>query len=139
MRSSRRRAIERSAGPGYDPCVADEVHVIKAARRYSLDELAQLAAAALRATGAERAVAFGSWARGTADGFSDLDLAVVVETDLPRLERPRLLAGLLDALPLGVDLLVYTPEEFAQGLRERYGVFDAIAREGITIYARSEG
>jgi predicted nucleotidyltransferase len=81
---------------------------------------------------------FGSWARGTADGFSDLDLAVVLDTDLPRLERSRALVGLLDALPLGVDLLVYTPDEFAQGLRDRYRVFDAIAREGVTIYARSE-
>jgi hypothetical protein len=51
---------------------------------------------------------------------------VVLETDLPRLERPRLLLGLIDVLPLGVDLLVYTPEEFAKGLRDRYGVFDAI-------------
>jgi predicted nucleotidyltransferase len=119
--------------------VADDVHVIRAPRRYSLEDLAARAAGPLRAAGAERAVVFGSWARGTADGFSDLDLAVVLATDLPRLERARALSGLLDALPLGVDLLVYTPEEFAEGLRDRYGVFDAIAREGVTIYARSEG
>jgi predicted nucleotidyltransferase len=82
-------------------------------------------------------VAFGSWARGTADGFSDLDLAVVLDTPLPRLERGHLLRGVVEALPVAVDLLVYTPAEFARGLEERYGVFDAIGREGVTIYARS--
>ncbi len=116
----------------------DDVHILEAERRYTLEELARRAVAPLRAAGAERAVVFGSWARGTADGFSDLDLAVVLETDLPRPERARAFAALLDALPVGVDLLVYTPEEFAHGLRDRYGVFDAIAREGVTIYARSE-
>jgi predicted nucleotidyltransferase len=119
-------------------CMADEVTVIKVRPRHSLEEIGELAAGPLRAARAERAVVFGSWARGTADGFSDLDLAVVLETDLPRLERPRRLTALLDALPLAVDLLVYTPEEFERGLREGFGVFDAIAREGITIYARSE-
>jgi predicted nucleotidyltransferase len=119
--------------------VSDEVSVIRAPRRHSLEQLAARAAGPLRAAGAERAVVFGSWARGTADGFSDLDLAVVLDTDLPALERPRALLALLDALPIGVDLLVYTPEEFARGMRDRYGVFDAIAREGVTIYARSEG
>ena len=79
---------------------------------------------------------FGSWARGVADGFSDLDLAVVIDTLLPPLERGHLLRGVVEALPVGVDLLVYTPAEFDRGVDEGYGVFDAIAREGVTIYAR---
>ncbi len=97
-----------------------------------------MAAKPLAAAGAERAIVFGSWAVGTADGYSDLDLAVVLETDLPRLERGRLLAGLIEALPVAVDLMVYTPEEFERGIAGRTGVFDAIARHGVTIYARSE-
>jgi predicted nucleotidyltransferase len=118
--------------------VVDDVHVIARPRRWSLEELARRAAAPLREAGAERAVVFGSWARGTADGYSDLDLAVVLDTDLPRHERPRLLGRLLDALPLPVDLVVYTTEEFERGLREGYGIFEAIAREGVTIHARPE-
>jgi uncharacterized protein len=113
------------------------VIVVRAPRRYALDDLAARARPALAAAGAERAVVFGSWARGTADGYSDLDLAVVIDTELPRIERWRLLAGVLDALPLAVDLLVFTPAEWAEGLRRGLGVFDAIAREGVTIHARS--
>lgn len=47
-------------------------------------------------------------------------------------------AALLDALPVPVDLLIYTPEEFALGMERRIGVFDAIDREGVLLYARSE-
>lgn len=119
--------------------MSEEVTVLRAPRRHSLEELAERARRPLEEAGAERAVVFGSFARGVADGFSDLDLAVVLETDLPRLERGRRLAALIDALPVGVDLLVYTPEEYERGLRERRGVFDAIAREGVTIYARPVG
>jgi hypothetical protein len=64
---------------------------------------------------------------------------VVLPTDLPFLERGRLLARVVEALPIGVDLLVYTPAEFSRGLEERRGVFDAIARERVTIFARPEG
>lgn len=114
-----------------------DVIVLRKPAGHTLDELARKAAGPLAAAGAERAVAFGSWATGAADGYSDLDMAVVLSTDLPRVERGRLLADLVDAMPVPVDLLVYTPEEFARGLSERLGVFDAIAREGVTVYERS--
>jgi predicted nucleotidyltransferase len=113
------------------------VSVVRRPARHTLADLAALARPALEAAGAERAVVFGSWARGVADGFSDLDLAVVIDTSLAPLDRGHLLRGVVEALPLGVDLLVYTPAEFTRGLEERYGVFDAIAREGVTIPARS--
>jgi predicted nucleotidyltransferase len=57
-------------------------------------DLALRLADPLRRAGVERAVAFGSFARGTQDGYSDLDLAVVVDTKLPRFERHRALSEL---------------------------------------------
>jgi hypothetical protein len=63
----------------------------------------------------------------------------LIDTPLPPLERGHLLRKVVEALPIGVDLLVYTPAEFARGIEDRYGIFDAIAREGVTIYARSAG
>ena len=115
-----------------------EVTILQSSAGYTLDELAQIAAEPLRRSGGERAVAFGSYARGTADGYSDLDLVVVIRTHRPPFERWPLLRELLDALPVTVDLLVYTPEEFALGMEQRIGIFDSIAREGVVLYARPE-
>ncbi|WP_305043745.1 nucleotidyltransferase domain-containing protein [Geoalkalibacter sp.] len=54
----------------------------------------------------------GSCARGDAKPWSDIDLILVRETDLPFVERPRLFPC-LDEMGVPVDLLVYTPEEFS--------------------------
>lgn len=116
--------------------MSSDVAVLKAPAAHTIEQLAELARGPLEEAGAERAVAFGSHARRKADAWSDLDLVVVLPTSLLFSERWTLLLELLQALPLTVDLLVYTPEEFERGLAERMGVFDAIAREGVEIYAR---
>ena len=68
------------------------------------------------------------FARGTAWEGSDIDMMVVTPTDRPFVERFR------DCLPaivnagVGVDLLVYTPEEFARmQAEERPFLVDALA------------
>lgn len=65
----------------------------------------------------ERISLFGSYARGRADLFTDLDLMVVMETDKAFLERLRFLYGLL-AAPVDLDILCYTSKEL-QYLKDR--------------------
>ena len=66
----------------------------------------------LRKQGARAAWVFGSHARGEADAISDIDVIVVASTDQPPVERFRdYLPAILEA-GVGVDLFVYTPEEF---------------------------
>ena len=108
--------------------------VLAAPAPCGFEEIRRCAVPVLRAAGATRAIVFGSWARGDSDGFSDLDLAVVMETEKRGPERGLALAGELDrALPTVVDLLVYTPEEFEAGAADPFGIFDTLRREGIEI------
>ncbi len=59
----------------------------------------------------ERIYLFGSMASGPVLQWSDIDLVVVKETQLPFLARLKEIALLCKA-PVGVDYLVYTPAEF---------------------------
>lgn len=79
---------------------------------------------------------FGSWARGTADRRSDLDLLVVARTDLPPLERIGRVLELLQDSPWPVEALVLTPEE----LRERQDLpfLRRVLKEARPLYERGE-
>ena len=57
---------------------------------------------------------FGSWARNEADELSDMDVVVIKETDVPFFDRLLEAARLLPTEVGAVDLLVYTPGEFAR-------------------------
>lgn len=59
---------------------------------------------------------FGSVAAGKVHPWSDIDLIIVAETAEPFIERPRQFFDLYD-LGLPIDILVYTPEEFADVTR----------------------
>ena len=60
----------------------------------------------------EKVILFGSMAKNSVGEWSDLDIVVIKETPRPFLQRLREVA-LLCSPPVGVDFLVYTPQEFA--------------------------
>lgn len=62
--------------------------------------------------GARAAWVFGSHARGTADAWSDIDVIIVAPTERPFVDRFRDYLPAIVEAGIGVDLFVYTPEEF---------------------------
>lgn len=125
-------AISPRTGRGMMEAMSD-VFVYNAPAPLDLEGIRDRLVPLLEAHDAVRAFVIGSYARGSADGWSDLDLVIVMPTDAPFVERPLALVDLLDAVPTAVDLMVYTPEEFERGMRRGFGVFDSISREGISI------
>ncbi len=81
--------------------------------------------------GVRRVSLFGSYARGRADLFTDLDVLVVRETDESFVVRHRSLYRAL-ALPVDLDLICYTPEEF-EALRDRPFLRE-ILRQEVVLY-----
>lgn len=91
---------------------------------------------ALRPYGPDRVYLFGSWARGEEDDLSDLDLVIIKRTAAPFFDRLREVARLLPAGTGGVDILVYTPEEFQTMQQEGNAFAEMLVEEGRLIYGR---
>jgi predicted nucleotidyltransferase len=86
----------------------------------------------------EKIILFGSYAKGTASEESDLDLAIVKKTDLPKFKRP---IEFQKALRSGgkkwffpMDILVYTPEEIEGWKNNPYSLVHEILNTGKTLY-----
>jgi len=79
---------------------------------------------------------FGSRARGAATRRSDLDLLVLWETDLPHLERIGRVLWALRDLPVVVEPVVLTPEEFQD--RRELPFLRGVMKEARLLYERGE-
>jgi predicted nucleotidyltransferase len=90
----------------------------------------------VRAIDPERILLFGSFAKGQAGRRSDIDLIVVWNTDLGPLDRIGLVLELLADAPRPVDVLIYTPTEFAE--RSELPFLRGILREARLLYERRE-
>lgn len=93
---------------------------------------------ALKEYNPERIILFGSHARGDEDDYSDLDIVIIKTTKERFLNRLKIVYELVQPT-FAMDVLVYTPEEFAE-MQERGNPFiEMILREGVVIYEKSTG
>lgn len=83
--------------------------------------------------GVERVSLVGSYAKGKADLFTDLDLVVIMRTDLSFVDRLKLIYGNL-CLPVDIDVLCYTPEEFEK-IKEK-GFFRNLLKDEVVLYEK---
>lgn len=84
----------------------------------------------------QKIILFGSWARGERGPHSDIDLLIIQESDLDRPQRYAQVRRLFWGMGLPMDILVYTPEEFARYQTVPGSFTHTVAREGKVLYAQ---
>lgn len=83
----------------------------------------------------EKVILFGTLAKGRIHEWSDIDLVVVERTQLPFFQRLRQIRRLLQPR-VGMDIMVYTPEEFNQLCADRPFFREEIVAKGKIVYER---
>lgn len=81
----------------------------------------------------EKVILFGTLAKGRVHEWSDIDLVVVERTQLPFFQRIKKIRKLLKP-KVGMDIMVYTPEEFEQLCNERPFFREEIVAKGKIVY-----
>ncbi|HRQ37616.1 MAG TPA: nucleotidyltransferase domain-containing protein [Chloroflexota bacterium] len=106
-------------------------------RRQKLNKsLKQIVSAIVAQYEPEKVILFGSLAQGKTSEWSDLDLVIIKDTPLPFTQRSKEVA-LLCPVWVGVDYLVYTPEEFDQMIAERNPfILNEVLQKGKVLYER---
>ena len=112
---------------------ADAIELRRAKLSSELDRFVEVVVPVLQP---ERIIVFGSYANGQVHEWSDLDLVVVAETELPFFERLKQVI-LLTRSNVGMDVLVYTPSEWEHLRDERLFIREEITKKGRVVYERS--
>lgn len=84
---------------------------------------------------ADAVLLFGSTANGDIHQWSDLDLVIIKHTNRRFLDRIKDVIELIQP-QVGMDIVVYTPEEFAQLSEERAFVREEILAKSKVMYAK---
>jgi predicted nucleotidyltransferase len=84
----------------------------------------------------QKIILFGSWARSERGRHSDIDLLIIQESNLPRPQRYAQVRRLFWGMGIPMDILVYTPEEFARYQSVPGSFTHTVAHEGKVLYAR---
>lgn len=85
----------------------------------------------------EKIILFGSYAYGNATPDSDVDLLVIMDTDLPAAERNRTISRLLRPRRMAMDIVVKNPQEIQKSLHRVDPFIHEVLQKGVVLYARS--
>ena len=85
----------------------------------------------------DKIILFGSYASGTPNDDSDLDLLIVQETELPMHKRGTDIRLWLIGTMFPVDLLIYTQSEFDQEKNKKFSFLSSAIKNSKVLYERA--
>ena len=85
----------------------------------------------------DKIILFSSYATGSPNEDSDLDLFVIKDTDLPRPQRTVQVRKMLYGSMIPIDLIVYTPKEINESKKNRFSFVYEVLNTGKTLYERA--
>jgi predicted nucleotidyltransferase len=99
----------------------------------NLNEIQRIVRQIVRNFHPHQVILFGSYADGIPTEDSDVDLLVVMDTDISPLYAAAQIAATIDH-PFPLDIVVFTPSDFRASLKRR-GVFATeVATKGLSLY-----
>ncbi len=112
-----------------------KLFTVEKRRKLLEEELSRIIEILKRNYDPEKILLFGSLADGDVHEWSDIDLLIIKKT----LKRP--IDRILEATRLinptiGIDLFIYTPEEFDTLVQEKFSFLTKIARKGKVLYEK---
>jgi predicted nucleotidyltransferase len=115
----------------------DGLQILSAERKKLLEkEITRCVNMLTEKSSSEKIILFGTLANGSVHEWSDIDLVVVERTQLPFFQRIKKIRKLLQP-KVGMDIMVYTPEEFDRLCTERLFFKEEILGKGEILYERS--
>lgn len=101
------------------------------------DELIRIVGVIQNEYDPERIILFGSMAVKKVHEWSDIDLLIIKKTSKRLIERA-LEVGRLIQPKVGIDLFIYTPEEYEILLKERSSFLQSVLKTGETVYEKRD-
>jgi len=86
----------------------------------------------------EKIILFGSYAGGTPNADSDIDLLIIKQTTTLRHRRAIEVNKYLYRSMFPIDILVYTPEEYEQEQISKYSFLSSALKNSIVLYERKD-
>ncbi len=84
----------------------------------------------------DKIILFGSYASGTPNNESDLDLLIIKDSELPRHRRSFDIQKSLIGSMIPIDILVYTNKEFEMEKKEKYSFLSSAIKTSKIVYER---
>jgi len=114
-----------------------KLFTVEQRKRLLEDELRRIVEVLKREYEPEKLILFGSIAEGNMHEWSDIDLLIIKKTEKRPLDRILEACHLIKPT-IGIDLFVYTPDEFETLLREKFSFLIKIVQKGKVLYEKRD-